>query len=74
MGGDFNDILEGAKKMGERRRLEYSFNTFRSFVEAMEMKNLEFRGRRWTRENNRDHEGFVEARLDRFFGSLDLVL
>lgn len=69
MGGNFNDILEEVDKSGDRSRSEFSFQVFRAFVDDMEMIDLGFKGRRWTWGNNREGEGFVEERLDRFFGS-----
>lgn len=35
----------------------------------MEMGEVLFYGRRWTWANNRQGEGFIEERLDMFFGS-----
>lgn len=46
--GDFNDILAGIEKSGGKVRLEFFFSQFRSFVDNIEMRDLGFRGRRWT--------------------------
>lgn len=35
----------------------------------MEMGEVAFKGRRWTWANNRKGEGYIEERLDMFFGS-----
>lgn len=35
----------------------------------MEIGEIAFRGRRWTWANNRNGEGFIDERLDMFFGS-----
>lgn len=38
------------------------------------MREISFKGRRWTWENNRYDEGFIEERLDMFFRSADWLL
>lgn len=47
-------------KFGGRKRGESSFSSFRSFIRDIEMGEIAFRGRRWTWENNRCGEGFIE--------------
>lgn len=42
---------------------------FCEFIEYMNMEELEFKGRQWTWANNWQNEGYIEARLDRFFGA-----
>lgn len=37
----------------------------------MEMGEIKLRGETFTWENNRENEGFIQERLDRFFGSID---
>ena len=69
MGGDFNDIRCHDEKVGGRKRKDCSFWNFRSFIVSMEMGELKFRGEPYTWANNRDVEGFIQERLDRFFGS-----
>lgn len=64
MGGDFNDILEAGEKVGGKQKPGSSFTQFRAFVESMEMQDLGFKGRKWTWENNKEGEGYVEKRLD----------
>lgn len=54
--------------------MDSSFNQFRSFIRDMEMEEIRFKGRRWTWANNRQGEGFIEKRLDMFFGSADWIL
>lgn len=53
LGGDFNDIMCHEDKAGGRRRLDSSFTHFRTFIREMGMKDVTFRGRRWTWANNR---------------------
>lgn len=38
------------------------------------MEEVSFKGRRWIWANNRMEEGFIEERLDMFFGSKDWML
>lgn len=38
------------------------------------MGEIPFRGKRWTWANNRKEEGFIEERLDRFFGSSEWMV
>lgn len=74
VGGDFNDILRQEDKQGGIKRLENSFVPFRTFVRDMCMRELCFKGRRWTWANNRQGEGFIEERLDMFFTSAEWFL
>lgn len=69
LGGDLNDIKEGFEKKGGRIRSEGSFQQFRNFVSNMCMIEITCKGRDWTWANNRDGEGYVEERFDRFFAS-----
>lgn len=66
--GDFNDIVTQEDKQGGILRMESSFKPFRDFIREMEMGEMNFSGRRWTWANNRVGEGFIEERLDMFFG------
>lgn len=74
MGGDFNDIKEHGEKNRGRRRSYGSFLTFRNFISRMEMGEVKYRGNPFTWANNRADEGFVQERLDRFFGSMQWML
>lgn len=74
LGGDCNDMLSLADKHGGRRRTEGSFSQFRNFVHDMQMVEIMFKGRRWTWANNRQGEGFIEERIDWFFGSAGWIL
>lgn len=68
---DFNDIIGLEDKQGGRRRLENSFLQFTSFIGAIEMKVVSYKGMRWTWVNNRVGDGFIEERLDMVFGSTE---
>lgn len=49
-------------------RQESSLMDFRIFISVMEMGEVKFRGDGYTWANNRESEGFIQERLDRFFG------
>lgn len=66
--------MKHTEKKGGRRRTERSFGAFRSFITAMEMGEVQFRGDCFTWANNREQEGFIQKRLDHFFGSKDWIL
>lgn len=72
--GDFNDIRSHEEKKGGRKRLESSFAGFRNFIAEIEMGDIKFKGESWTWGNNREREGFIQERLDRFFGSAAWLL
>lgn len=38
------------------------------------MGEVKFKGRRWTWENNRQGEGYIEERIDMFFDSAEWLL
>lgn len=73
-GGDFNEITNNEEKSRGRIRLESSFSGFRNFISDMGMGDLDFRGRTFTWANNREEEGFIQERLDRFLGSAECML
>lgn len=68
-GGDFNAIKNNEEKKGGRPRQESSFTGFRNFINEMGMGNIRYRGSTFTWANNRDSEGYIQERLDRFLGS-----
>lgn len=55
-------------KNGGMTRFANSFWPFRTFVKDMEMEKVNYKGRRRTWANNRVEEGFMNERLDIFFG------
>lgn len=67
-GGDFNDISSTEDKKGGRIRSAASCKRFKEFIEKMGMAEIAFQGRPWTWANNLEDEGYIEVRLDRFFG------
>lgn len=74
MGGDFNDIRKNEEKIGGMRRQENSFRCFRDFILEMEMGDIRFKGNISTWANNREGEGFIQKRLDSFFGSKEWMI
>lgn len=74
IGGDFNDIWKHKEKMGGRRRSDSSFESFRSFIAGMGMGEVKFRRALFICANNRENEGFIQERLDRFFGTASWML
>lgn len=73
-GGDFNEIKNHEEKHGGIRRQESSFHDFRTFIADMGMGEIRFTGHTFTWANNREGEGFIQERLDRFFGSAHWML
>lgn len=74
VGGDFNVIKNQEEKMWGRRRSESSFVSFRDFIVTMGMGEIKFKSESWTQANNREGEGFIKERLDKFFGSAEWLL
>lgn len=74
LGGNFNEIVSQEDKQGGNQRMATSFTPFREFIREMDMGEVSFCGRRWTWANNRSGEGFIEERLDMFFGSPEWLL
>lgn len=73
-GGDFNEIKCQEEKRGGLVRPESSFQMFRNFIAAMEMGDLGFKGQSFTWANKREGEGYIQERLERFFGSSEWLL
>lgn len=57
------------EKKGGRIRNAASSREFNDFIGRMSMEELAYQGKDWTWTNNWHDEGFIVARLDRFFGS-----
>lgn len=67
--GDLNDIKYQKENKRERIRPEASYKSFREFIEQMDMEEIRFFGKEWTWTNNWEDAGYIEVRLDGFFGS-----
>lgn len=74
IGGDFHDIKAHEEKNGGRKILESSFVDFRNFIADMNMGEIKSRGGSYNWTNNREGEGVIQEKLDRFFGSADWLL
>ncbi|CAA0805858.1 Unknown protein, partial [Striga hermonthica] len=74
LGGDFNDLVSNEEKRGGKVRSESSFRSFRNFIWGLKVQNIGFKGYPYTWSNNRNGEGFVEERLDRFLFSDEWLL
>lgn len=55
-------------------RNEASFQSFRTFLADMETGDIGYRGETFTWDNNREEEGFIQERLDRFCGSAEWMI
>lgn len=73
-GGDFNKIKNNEEKRGGRTRQESSFLGFKNFISEMGMRDINYKGRTFTWANNREGEGYIPERLDRFLGSANWML
>ncbi|CAA0818673.1 Unknown protein, partial [Striga hermonthica] len=69
--GDWNDICNPVEKRGGLPRTPTSCLGFNSFISDLGMIELKWVGYNYTWANNREHEGFVEEKLDRAFCSID---
>lgn len=69
LGGDFNDIRQQDEKKGGRRRVESSFQAFNSSINQMGMAEGKSIRALYTWANNKQREGYVEEKLDSFFGA-----
>lgn len=68
-GGDLNDSQSADEKKEGRVRTESSLKGFKEFIEKIEMEEIAFQGRQCIWANNWENEGYIEVRLDRFFGA-----
>lgn len=71
LGGNLNDIKNNEKKKGGSLKTEHSFMNFRNFLADMEMGDIRVRGEAFTWANNRETEGYIQERLNRFCGSVE---
>lgn len=69
-----NDIRYPSGKIERRARSEASCLGFRKFIETMGMEEIVFQGNMCTWANNWEEEGYIERRLDRFFGTANWLL
>ncbi|TYH01233.1 hypothetical protein ES288_A09G041600v1 [Gossypium darwinii] len=73
IGGDFNAILDNAKKEGGRRKPSALMEDFREVVDELSMADLKTDNGWFTWVNNRDCTALVKEKLDRFLMSANDV-
>lgn len=66
-------LLAMMRKKGKMKTGE-QFNDFRDFIADMDMRDIKYKVEPFTWDNNREDEGFIPERLDRFFGSANWKL
>ncbi|CAA0818874.1 Unknown protein, partial [Striga hermonthica] len=71
IGGDWNAIRAPEDKCGGRPKTVRDCAGFNEFVAKMEMQEIHCKGHQFTWANNREHEGFIEEKIDRIFCSFD---
>ncbi|GER37118.1 RNA-directed DNA polymerase (reversetranscriptase)-related family protein [Striga asiatica] len=69
IGGDWNETLHPSEKKGGKMRTARELNGFQDFCARMSMHDISMEGHKFTWENKRAEEGYIEERLDRFFSS-----
>ncbi|XP_042942656.1 uncharacterized protein LOC122276824 [Carya illinoinensis] len=67
--GDFNEILYQHEKWGGRDRLERQMLAFRQVVNDCSLRDIGFRGPKYTWCNGRESCSSISVRLDRLFGN-----
>lgn len=65
--GDLNEIKSNGEKKGDNSRQEGSFFDFKNIIFEMGIRNIRFRGHTFTWANNREKDGFIQGRRDKFF-------
>ncbi|EOY19054.1 Uncharacterized protein TCM_043714 [Theobroma cacao] len=69
--GDFNEIFYESEKIGGTDRNESSMRAFRETCTDCVLRDLGYRGPRFTWWNNRDEEARIRCRLDRAMATQD---
>ncbi|CAA0828300.1 Unknown protein, partial [Striga hermonthica] len=72
--GDWNAICKPEEKRGGIERSLGSCESFNEFIYDMGMEEVRMEGYQFTWTNNRRAEEWVEAKLDRVFGSFDWLM
>lgn len=54
--------------------MDNNFTYFNNFIAGMDIGYIKFKGANFTWANNKEGEGFIQEKLDRFFGSLEWLL
>ncbi|KAL1102029.1 hypothetical protein V6Z11_D05G336100 [Gossypium hirsutum] len=66
---DFNDILNNAKKEGGRKKPKTLMDEFANFLDELNLFDVKTYNGWYTWTNNREVNGLVKERLDRFIVS-----
>ncbi|KAF5443558.1 hypothetical protein F2P56_036105, partial [Juglans regia] len=69
VGGDFNELLHFNEKRGGRPRSENQMEAFRNVIFDCSLRDLGFRGPKYTWCNGRAGSRAISERLDRFLGN-----
>lgn len=69
IGGDFNEIMGDAEKVGGRRKLRAPMEEFRKTMDELGVVDIKLDRGWFTWTNNRLGEHFIKERIDRFFTS-----
>lgn len=67
--GDLNEILDRGGKWGEKNRIKQHMEEFRETIDSCALKDLGFRGPKFTWCNNRDKEGCIYERLNQILAT-----
>lgn len=67
MGGDFNEIIAAHEKLRGPVRPKAQMGGFRNALDICELRNLGFRGYKFTWERSRLEGEITQVRLDRYF-------
>ncbi|KAK8335248.1 hypothetical protein V6Z12_A09G041200 [Gossypium hirsutum] len=73
VGGDFNAILNDAKKEGSRRGVRVQMNEFKEVMDEMALVDIKPDSGWFTWVNNRNEGSLIKERLDRFLTSVEVV-
>ncbi|XP_041001573.1 uncharacterized protein LOC121247264 [Juglans microcarpa x Juglans regia] len=69
LGGNFNEVLHLHEKRGGRPRSITQIGVFREVLTDCNLRDLGFRGPRFTWWNGREGDGHISKRLDRYLGN-----
>ncbi|KAK5819936.1 hypothetical protein PVK06_024971 [Gossypium arboreum] len=73
VGGDFNAILNEAKKEGDRRKVREHMNEFKDVLDNLALVDIKPGSGWFTWVNNRSGGNMIKERLDRFVTSVSMI-
>ncbi|XP_059441456.1 uncharacterized protein LOC132173838 [Corylus avellana] len=68
--GDFNEIVSGEEKSGERKTPRWQMDAFKDTLEVCQLIDLGYTGPLFTWSNKREDRHFTQERLDRALSNL----